>query len=554
MPSGPQKDGAKEPSPALDALPFHVLLWVAGADDEIEPEEVEVFHKMLDRRTWCRSKAAHEVFPRTAAAYASLWKKHGAQPRDLAPIRAGLREAARVLPEADLALFKADLARIADSVARAAGGFLGLGAVNFHEQTALRALNEALAEAPSSASEPARAPSIAPPGPARWTQGRIELRCASVRDETSDVKTFRFEPADGSSVHFEYLPGQFVTVELPIEGKTVLRSYSISSSPSRPDALELTVKRVPGGLASNWLHDHMRAGMRVAVRGPAGKFTCGADPGEKLLLLSAGSGVTPVMSMSRYLRDTGKLAKGSARDVVFFHSARTLADVPFHNELRALCQEHPSFRLVVALTRVDPRAPYDGPVGRLSEQMLLARVPDYRKRTVYVCGPTPFMETTREVLAGLGFPMERYFAESFGGSAPATPSAPPRLRRSNSLADLLPAPSAPLQRPEGPKLVVLGSGGERVTTTPSAEVHFARSGRSVGADAESTILELAEQVGVRIANACRSGVCGTCKVKLEQGHEALERGCSDGLSEHDEASGHVLACTAKARSRVVIDA
>ena len=121
--STPQEPGP----PALDALPFYVLLWVAGADDDIDPEEIEVFHKMLDRRAWCRSEAAHRVFPRTAAAYSALWKAHGAKSRDLAPVHAGLIEATAVFAPDDLARFKQDLAKLADAIARAVAAAAMLG-------------------------------------------------------------------------------------------------------------------------------------------------------------------------------------------------------------------------------------------------------------------------------------------------------------------------------------------------------------------------------------------------------------------------------------------
>ena len=154
----------------------------------------------------------------------------------------------------------------------------------------------------------------------RWTDGELTVKCINIIEETADAKTFKFvaEPP----VLFSYQPGQFVTLDLEIDGKQIARSYSISSTPSRPHTLEITVKRVPAatpellrGLVSNWLHDNLQVGNQVKLSGPMGKFTCFEHPAPKLLFLSAGSGITPMMGMSRWIYDTGANC-----DVVFFGS------------------------------------------------------------------------------------------------------------------------------------------------------------------------------------------------------------------------------------------
>ena len=126
-------------------------------------------------------------------------------------------------------------------------------------------------------------------------------RCTEVLDVTSDVKAFRF--VDDSGLPMDYKPGQFVTLELEVGGKKRFRSYTMSSTPTNPAHFELTVKRVEGGAVSNWLCDHLQAGATVKMTGPHGKFTCAPKPRKKLLLLSAGSGVTPMLSMARWMRD-----------------------------------------------------------------------------------------------------------------------------------------------------------------------------------------------------------------------------------------------------------
>lgn len=108
--------------------------------------------------------------------------------------------------------------------------------------------------------------------PERWTSDVEEtLVCCHVRQETHDVKSFFFRSPQGRAFSFE--PGQFVTLELDIDGETINRCYTISSSPARPHTISITVKRVPGGKVSNWLHDNLRPGAPLRVLGPAGEFT-----------------------------------------------------------------------------------------------------------------------------------------------------------------------------------------------------------------------------------------------------------------------------------------
>jgi ferredoxin-NADP reductase len=185
--------------------------------------------------------------------------------------------------------------------------------------------------------------------PARWTSDIEEtLQCCHVREETHDVKSFFFRSPEGRGFTFE--PGQFVTLELDIDGQTVNRCYTISSSPTRPHTLSITVKRVPGGTVSNWLHDNLREGARVRVLGPSGAFTCARHPASKYLFLSAGSGITPLMSMSRAHHELSE-----DRDIVFVHSARTPNDIIFARELDLMAANQRNFRTSYVCERLGTR-------------------------------------------------------------------------------------------------------------------------------------------------------------------------------------------------------
>ncbi|MBD2594061.1 FHA domain-containing protein [Nostoc spongiaeforme FACHB-130] len=407
----------------------------------------------------------------------------------------------------------------------------------------------------------------------RWMKGDLTVQCIQVIDETHDVKTFRFV-ADPPML-FTYKPGQFITLDLEINGEQVLRSYSISSTPSRPHTLEITVKRVPApadagpdvprGLVSNWLHDNVKAGSVLKVNGPTGKFTCFANPSPKLLLISAGSGITPMMSMSRWVYDTA-----SDVDIVFFHCARSPRDIIYRQELDWLAANHPKFNLAISITRREPGQSWMSFTGRLDAAMLKLIAPDYKERTVYVCGPNPFMESVNDLLESIDFPMQNYYEESFGpprkkvkkapapAPAPVEVAAAPGGKGLREMLGKISTESAPVQ-----------DGGARVSTTPVAAtapvspvpasssqtlIVFSKSGKEVACDGEETILDMADQEGVKIRSSCRSGVCGTCKKRKLEGTVKMEGYDPEALEESEIKEGYVLTCVAYPVGKVVIDA
>jgi ferredoxin-NADP reductase len=364
-----------------------------------------------------------------------------------------------------------------------------------------------------------------------WTKGELSVRCVRIVDETPDVKTFTF--AAEPPVQFDYKPGQFVTLDLLINSEVVSRSYSISSSPSRPHTLEITVKRVaaptdspnvPAGLVSNWLHDHLSVGDQIKLNGPFGKFTCLPHLPAKLLLISAGSGITPMMSMSRWIAD-----RVATSDVVFFHCARTPRDVIFRQELELMASRLSHFRLAISTTQSCLGQPWLGFTGRLTEAMLQTIAPDWQERTVYVCGPDGFMESTKSLLERLNFPMQNYHEESFGAPKKAASVAVASV----SAVSAVEAASA--------------------LVSDTLKVVFAQSGKEVAADGSASILELAEQAGVKIRSSCKQGVCGACKKRKLSGEIKYESE-PDGLDQSEQDAGYILACIAAPVGQVAIEA
>ncbi|MCH8844540.1 MAG: hybrid-cluster NAD(P)-dependent oxidoreductase [SAR324 cluster bacterium] len=384
----------------------------------------------------------------------------------------------------------------------------------------------------------------------RWQKGKILVRCVEVIDDTHDVKTFRL--IANPPVLFTFKPGQFLTLELQIDGKPVHRSYTISSTPSRPHALELTVKRVAGGRVSNWLHDNLHVGDSLSVKGPGGSFSFFDHPARKMLMISGGSGITPVMSMARWVCDTV-----ADCDVVFLHAARTAADIIFRAELEMMDRRYANFHLFVTSSQAEPDQAPSELSGRITPEMVRKVAPDFAERTVYVCGPTGFMASARNIMKSLDHPMDNFHEESFGVSATETgrgrrhtkPGAP------GSVLGLIPTPvrGARLRKLVGDlDLEADAARSAAPPATPQDIVVFAQSGKEIPGDEETTILELAQEHGVHIPSACLSGVCGTCKVRKTGGEVRAE--ASDGLEPDDVAAGYILTCVAWAKGRVVLDA
>lgn len=356
--------------------------------------------------------------------------------------------------------------------------------------------------------------------PARWTSDVEEtLVCCQIRQETHDVKSFFFRSPAGHAFSFE--PGQFVTLELEIDGETINRCYTLSSSPTRPHTISITVKRVPGGKVSNWLHDNLQAGAHVRVLGPAGEFTCARHPARKYLFLSAGSGITPLMSMSRAHHELSE-----DRDIVFVHSARTPDDIIFARELDLIAANQSNFRTSFVCERVGARTNWPGVIGFLSLPLLKLIAPDFMEREIFTCGPAPYMEAVRDLLDEAGFERKHYHEESF--SFETLIEDAPEL-----LAEVAPDTSE---------------------TTPSAAtfaVSFTRSNREIACGTDQHVLDAARQAGVRLPASCTQGMCGTCKVKLVSGQVEMKH--NGGIRQREIDQGMVLLCCSKPLTDLVVE-
>ncbi|WP_417553585.1 FAD-binding oxidoreductase [Marinomonas fungiae] len=351
-----------------------------------------------------------------------------------------------------------------------------------------------------------------------WSNGRHLVRCVKVIPETHDVTTFTFSMNE--PVMFFFKPGQFVTLELDIAEERVMRSYTIASSPSIPYSFSITVKRVPGGVVSNWLHDNLKSGDQIAVHGPVGNFNCMDFPADKVLLLSGGVGITPVMSMARWWFNTD-----SEVDMVFAHSARSPRDIIYAKELEYMSTRIDNFKMHLICEQTNIGEVWGGYRGYLNAHMLQLLAPDFMEREVFCCGPDPYMKAVRTTLQELGYDMSRYHEESFG----ATPVKD--VERAEKHADL-----AELEDQEPKELVML--------RIPEMEVM-----QQVQLDV--ILNEAAAEAGVNIPKACGLGICGSCRVKVVNGQYEMNH--NGGITQDEIDEGYVLSCCTRVKSDIEIE-
>jgi ferredoxin-NADP reductase/ferredoxin len=343
-------------------------------------------------------------------------------------------------------------------------------------------------------------------GKIRW-MGQLVL--AEKEAVTHNVKTLRFKTSEGADIPFAFLPGQFLTLHIAPGGVPIKRSYTIASAPTRPQHIEITVKREEQGLVSRWLHDVLAPGDEVTVEAPSGNFHFTGEGAESVLLIGGGVGITPMMSVVRYLTDVGW--PGTVHLVLGF---RTPADFIFRDEVDRLATRHANLRVSVTMSEPDPS--WSGSKGHIDRALLAAAVEDLASQRAHICGPPTMMEAVKAALIALGMPETQIRTEAFG-TAKRHPTA--RNRAAGIVA---------------------------------GKVYFQASNATVTLAKGATILDAADEVGIFIDNACRSGTCGSCRVRLASG--AVRMPVDDALTAAEKADGYILACQAEISGDVAVDA
>jgi glycine betaine catabolism B len=342
-------------------------------------------------------------------------------------------------------------------------------------------------------------------------------------DETRDTKTFRLGRLNAPV--FNYLPGQYITLTVVIDGREYKRSYSLASSPNHSSILDITVKRDPnGGVVSNWLNDHLKIGDPINVKGPFGKFSCAKNIPKKVLFIAAGSGIVPIMSMLRWLTETE-----APIDIVLLLSFRTLYDIIYSDELNLIAARHKNIKLFITLTQ-EPLAfsQWQGLAGRINENLLAGLVPDLPERVVYLCGPDAFMAECKQ---NLKLPAEQLICESFTVNSPAVITHEPIIDQ----PAIAQSPSIQASRRK----------------TGNYKIKFAKSHKTIAADGAMTLLEIAEKSGININHECRAGECGECMIKCLKGKVEMTEQAE--IDDVDRKKGWVYSCCAYPVSNAVLD-
>ncbi len=356
-----------------------------------------------------------------------------------------------------------------------------------------------------------------PPGPgapltANW---RGQLRVQSIVRETPSVKTYRLVPSTGGGLMpFTFVPGQFLNVAFRIGGARMNRSYSFSSSPTRREHVELTVRREPRGAVSRHIDGLLKVGDQIEAGGPVGRFTFSGTEADSIVLIAGGVGITPMMSIARYLTE-----RSWPGDIFLLYVCRAPVDFIFQKELATLEGRNPKLHVAVTMSRAEG-TDWKGPRGRLTKDLLMQTVPNLVSRRIHLCGPPSMMDSTKAILTELGIPPEQLKTEAFGATKPS-PSA----------AGTTSKPTAPATGP----LVTFSK------NTKSAKIHVGQ-----------TVLELSEELGIGIENSCRVGTCGVCKVKMTSGE--VEMAIQDALDADDKTNGIILACQAKPKGAIAVEA
>ncbi len=233
----------------------------------------------------------------------------------------------------------------------------------------------------------------------------VDLPVLGNVSETSSVRTLQLDNAEGRVA--PHRAGQHVKVRVEGPDGPVVRAFTLSSPPTRPDVLELTVKRNPDGIASRALHA-LRAGDRLAVSAPSGRFVFDPETHrESLVLVVAGRGVTPAISILRTIGDLGL-----DRSATLFQGCRTPDDLLFANELDRMAGAYPRLRVVATSSR--PSAGWTGEVGRVGPALLDRYLTAIRASRFFLCGPGEMNGSIAAWLADRGVPADRIHVEMFG--------------------------------------------------------------------------------------------------------------------------------------------
>jgi len=332
----------------------------------------------------------------------------------------------------------------------------------------------------------------------RLHPNRLRLRISDIIEETPSTKTLRLVSADGCLPPFQ--AGQYIALFVEIDNVRTSRPYSISSPPNQLGYYDVTIRRFPGGLVSNYLLDSIKGGDRLESSGPAGEFC--HNPlfhSRTMVCLAGGSGITPFMSMIREIVECGL-----DRIVYLVYGNRACDDVIFHEALEALSKRFDNIHYIPVIEKPPKR--YRGRKGFLTGRLIQEVLGSLEDKTFYLCGPQAMYDFCLPELEGLGIPRRRVRKEIYG-----TPT------------DIWKAPGWPTEVKREARFIV------NVNGTGTFE---ARAGEP--------LLTCLEKNGAVVPSLCRSGECSMCRVKLLSGKVFQPPGTL--VRKSDRKAGYVHSC------------
>lgn len=327
----------------------------------------------------------------------------------------------------------------------------------------------------------------------------VSVRIVDVIDETPEAKSFVLEFPHFADIDPGYKPGQFMTFRIPVPEAQIMRCYSMSSSPLCDPLPKVTVKRVPGGIGSNWICDNLGTGDHIDVLPPAGVFSP-SSLNDDLLLFAAGSGITPVISILK-----SSLIGGAGR-VLLIYANRDRPSVIFDTELELLEKQFPN-RLIV-------RHWLDSLLGFPSTSGLVRLAEGWSQADCFICGPEAFMDVAEAAVKELGVNGTRVHSERF------------TFEENESARNV--------------------SGGESVQLDVSIDGEI----RTLSWPPNQRLLDVLLNAGIHAPYSCRMAACGACACQLLEGEVKLLN--NDVLENSDMSEGWILACQAVPVSRRVV--
>lgn len=327
--------------------------------------------------------------------------------------------------------------------------------------------------------------------------GFAPLRVKRVVHETSDAVSLVLDVPERCSARYRYRAGQFLTLRVTVDGQDLRRCYSMSSAPLEDD-LQITVKRDPGGVVSNWLNDTVSEGIEIHAAPPEGRF-CLRDATDEIVAFAGGSGITPIMSLVR------TALASSSRRIRVFYANRSRDSVIFAEALARLVDEHAD-RLVV-VHHIDDDS------GVVTPSVVESFAADTGAADYYICGPGPFMDTVEATVLLSGIPRQRVHLERFSVEPAAADVADSSSQTEEVVIEL-----------------------DNTTTTAAYR-------------AGNTLLQTARIAGLRAPSSCETGSCGTCMARIVSGSATMLN--NDALDDDEVAEGWVLTCQSLPTSRSV---